>query len=279
MTGVIDIGSNSVRLLYNGIKYISITQLSEGLLFTGILGEEPIRRTIEAVKEYYNFAISLGASKVFVFATEAVRSSKNGLHFKELLFKENISLDIIDAITESKIGFLGAYNGGVKAVLDVGGASSEIAVGDEKRIYYSYSLPLGSVRLKDYSQDKNVLIPYIKSRVNEYGKVPNFEELISIGGTSSSLAAIHLRLEKYDSDAVHNFIFTYDDLQNTVERIIQTPVDKRAEIVGMHPKKTLILPCGGLLILSIMEYLKITHIRISERDNLEGYLALKGISK
>lgn len=279
MTGVIDIGSNSVRLLYNGTKYITITQLSEGLLFTGILGEEPIRRTIEAVKEYYNLAKSLGANKVFVFATEAVRSAKNGLDFKKLLLKENISLDIIDAFTESKIGFLGAYNGGIKAVLDVGGASSEIAVGDEKGIHYSYSLPLGSVRLKDYSQDKNILIPYIKKRVTEYGKMPNFEELISIGGTSSSLAAVHLALEKYDSDVVHNFIFTYDDLLHCVERIIKTPVDKRAEIAGMHPKKTLILPCGGLLILGIMEYLNITHIRISERDNLEGYLALKGISE
>ncbi|HKL73880.1 MAG TPA: hypothetical protein VJ903_03195 [Clostridia bacterium] len=275
MTAVIDIGSNSVRLLYNGIKYNSITQLSEGLMLNNTLSEIPMARTINAVKYYFHFALSLGALDVNVFATEAVRSAKNSAEFVKLLQDENIPIDIIDSYTESKIAFLGAYNGGTKAILDVGGASSELAVGDENGIYYSHSLPLGGVRLKDYSQDKNVLLPYIKTRLPEYGKVPHFDELISIGGTSSSLAAIYLELEPYDTNAVHNFIFSYNSISSTVNRIIKTPINERINIKGMHPKKTLILPCGGLLILGVMEYLNVDYIRISELDNLEGYLKLK----
>ncbi|HOO22609.1 MAG TPA: hypothetical protein PKY53_02890 [Clostridia bacterium] len=277
--GVIDIGSNSVRLLLNGKKVIRITQLSEGLMLTGHLNDAAMQRTSDAIKELYRFAKSSGADEVFAFATEAVRSAENGHTFKKLLTDESIELDVIDALTESRIGFLGAYTGGIKAALDVGGASSELAVGDEKGVFYSHSLPLGSVRLKDYSMDKNVLDSYIKSRVTEYGKVPPFEELISIGGTSSSLAAIHLGLEPYDPEIIHNYKFYYDDLKNTVDRIFATPVGERKNIRGMHPKKTLILPCGGLLIMGIMEYLNLEYIRLSERDNLEGYLALKGIKE
>lgn len=278
MTGVIDVGSNSVRLLYNGIKYNRITQLSEGLLYNNTLGEVPVSRTINAIIELYALAKTLGADKIFVFATEAVRSAENHSVFVEKLKVENITLDILSAEMEAEVGFLGAYNGGLKAVLDVGGASSELAVGDENGIIYSHSLPLGSVRLKDYSLDKNILNGYIKSRISEYGIVPKFEELISIGGTSSSLVAVLLGLEPYDTNAVHNFVLTYDDLNCTINRILNMPVIERVSIKGMHPKKTLILPCGGLLILGIMEYLNIDHIRISERDNLEGYLSMKQLS-
>jgi exopolyphosphatase/guanosine-5'-triphosphate,3'-diphosphate pyrophosphatase len=277
MTGVIDIGSNSVRLLYDGIKYNIVTQLSEGLFFENTLKDIPMLRTFDAVKSHYALAKNLGASDILVFATEAVRSAKNRNVFVKMLEKENITLDIISAETESKVAFLGAYTGGTQAVLDVGGASSELIIGNENEILYSHSMPLGCVKLKDYSQDKNLIIPYLKARIQEYGKVPCFDQLISIGGTSSSLAAVFLALEPYDTDAVHNFLFSYDDIASTVERIINTPEIERANILGMHPKKTAVLPIGGLIILSVMEYLNIKNIRISERDNLEGYLALKGI--
>lgn len=274
MTGVIDVGSNSVRLLYNGKKYSHITQLSEGMMFTNTLSEIAMFRTAEAISELYNLAQNLGAEKVLVFGTEAVRSATNQAEFIKKLTDKKISIDILSSDMEAIVGFMGAYNGGIKAVLDVGGASSEIAVGDESGIKYTHSLPLGSVRLKDYSLDRDTLKSYIATRIPEYGIVPPFEELISIGGTSSSLVAVLLGLEPYNTDIVHNFILTYDDLNATVSRILSTPIIERVNIKGMHPKKTLLLPCGGLLISGIMEYLKIDRIRISERDNLEGYLKL-----
>jgi exopolyphosphatase/guanosine-5'-triphosphate,3'-diphosphate pyrophosphatase len=277
MTAIIDIGSNSVRLLYNGIKYNTVTQLSENLFLDNLIKDIPMERTFIAVKKYYSLAKSLGAKDIFVFATEALRSAKNSNVFVEKLKKENIALDIISSDTESKIAFLGAYTGGKQAVLDIGGASSELIVGNEKEIIYSHSLPLGCVKLRDFSKDKDVLIPYLNKRVLEYGKVPKFDQLISIGGTSSGLAAVFLELAPYDTNAIHNFVFSYEEIKSTVERILKTPESERISIKGMHPKKTTVLPCGGLLILSIMEYLNIKHIRISEKDNLEGYLALKAM--
>jgi exopolyphosphatase/guanosine-5'-triphosphate,3'-diphosphate pyrophosphatase len=277
MNGIIDVGSNSVRLLFNNNKYNLTTQLSEGLMNTNLLNGKAIQRTCKAIVELYTFAQSSGAEKTFVFATEAVRSAKNSKEFVDLLKTYNITLDVLSPEMEAKIGFLGAYNDGVKAVLDVGGASSELAVGNSNNLIYSHSLPLGSVRLKDYSLDKNVLKKYVNTRVFEYGKVPEFDELLSIGGTSSGLVSILLGLEKYDTDIVHNFVLSYDDLNATVDRILKTPISERINIKGMHPKKTTILPCGGILISTIMEYLNINHIRISEKDNLEGYAFIKNI--
>lgn len=229
-------------------------------------------RTAEAVFYFFDYAKNKGAAKIYAFATEAVRNAENRFEFIDLLKKQNIDLDVISAEKESQIGFLGAYNGGIMAVLDVGGASSELAVGNGEKIFYSHSLPLGCVRLKDLSKNAEDLKNYISERVAEYGEVPYFDSLTVIGGTVSSLVAVKLGMETYDSETVHGYLFDKKSLNDTVQKISSVPPEKRKDIKGMHPDKILTLPCGGLLILGIMDYLNVDYIRVSEKDNIEGYM-------
>lgn len=273
----IDVGSNSVRLLLNGKKYLTNTQLAEKLVPGGNILPEAAARTSEAIKSFRRFALDNGADEVFVFATEAVRSANNGKDFAALLSADGIILDVLSPQTEAKIGFDGAYCGrGVfQAVLDVGGASSELAVGNEKGLVYSHSLPLGAVRIKDYSLDRREAEKLIDARVPEYGEVPPFTEMVTIGGTTSSLVAVRDGIEPYDPSKIHLKKITYAEMENTVSRILATPVEKRAAIKGMHPQKTLILPAGILLVMGIMRYLSLEEITVSENDNLEGYKRLQ----
>ena len=273
----IDVGSNSVRLLLNGKKYLTNTQLAEKLVPGGNILPEAAARTSEAIKSFRRFALDNGADEVFVFATEAVRSANNGKDFAALLSADGITLDVLSPQTEAKIGFHGAYCGrGVfQAVLDVGGASSELAVGNEKGLVYSHSLPLGAVRIKDYSLDRREAEKLIDARVPEYGEVPPFTEMVTIGGTTSSLVAVRDGIEPYDPSKIHLKKITYAEMEDTVSRILATPVEKRAAIKGMHPQKTLILPAGILLVMGIMRYLSLEEITVSENDNLEGYKRLK----
>lgn len=273
----IDVGSNSVRLLLNGKKYLTNTQLAEKLVPGGNILPEAAARTSEAIKSFRRFALDNGADEVFVFATEAVRSANNGKDFAALLSADGITLDVLSPQTEAKIGFDGAYCGrGVfQAVLDVGGASSELAVGNEKGLVYSHSLPLGAVRIKDYSLDRREAEKLIDARVPEYGEVPPFTEMVTIGGTTSSLVAVRDGIEPYDPSKIHLKKITYAEMENTVSRILATPVEKRAAIKGMHPQKTLILPAGILLVMGIMRYLSLEEITVSENDNLEGYKRLQ----
>ena len=273
----IDVGSNSVRLLLNGKKRLTNTQLAEKLVPGGALLPEAVARTAEAVKSFRRFALDNGAEKVFVFATEAVRSAKNGDVFRAALAADGVELDVLSPQLEAKIGFDGAYcgKGEFQAVLDVGGASSELAVGNDKGLVYSHSLPLGAVRIKDYSLDRKTVEKLVNERVCEYGKVPPFSEMVTIGGTTSSLVAVRDGIEPYDPEKIHLKKITYDEMEKTVSRILATPVEKRAEIKGMHPQKILILPAGILLVMGIMRYLSLQKITVSENDNLEGYKRLK----
>lgn len=273
--GIIDVGSNSVRLLLNGVKYMKNTQLSEKAASGGVLLPEAMQRTAEAVKEFVRDTTYCGAIPM-VFATEAVRSAKNKEEFLAILRADGIEVDVLDAETEARIGFDGAYcGGGIQAVLDVGGASSELAVGDENGIIYAHSIPVGSVRLKDYSDDNEKRAEYAKNLIEGYGSVPKFSELIIIGGTASSIVAVRDGIEPYDPDKVHLQKLTLSEIYSVIAKISETPVESRVNIKGLHPKKIHILPAGGILIAEIMKYLGVNEARVSESDNLEGYLRLR----
>ena len=203
---------------------------------------------------------------------------KTSKFFIDELKKIGLDLDILNSEEEAYVGFAGAYYGkGIKGVLDVGGASSELAVGDEKGIIYSHSMPIGGVRVKDFSPSPEKQYELCLDKVKEYGKVPDFEQLISIGGTSSSIVAIMKKLEPYDPDQVHMTVLTKEQLKDVVDYIDSVPACDRLNIIGLHPKKVLVVPAGGKIILSVMQYLGLDEITVSESDNLEGYAKLKGI--
>lgn len=270
--GVIDIGSNSVRLLYKGKKQILNTQLSEKNVPGGNLLPEAMERTAEAVFTFADMVLSDGG-KVTAFATEAVRSAANGAEFVKMITDKNIPVDVIPSEIEGLIGFNGAYDGnGTQAVLDVGGASSELSVGNKDGLIYSHSLPLGSVRTKDIGLLPPALNVEVAKRVKEYGAVPKFSKLIGIGGTATSLLAVRDSVEPYDKDKIHLKTITLSDIEKVVEYINSVPVEERKNIKGLHPKKILVVPAGGVLIAEIMRYLGIEEMTVSEDDNLEGYV-------
>ena len=275
---IIDIGSNSIRLFWMGEKPNENTQLAEDLIHTGRLKKEAMERTVDAIARLANRAKSEGADKVYAFATEAVRAAENREEFISRVKEVVDSFELVPAEKEALLGFNGAYPGtGTVAVLDVGGASSELAVGNEKGLIYAHSLPLGSVRLKDYDNDEKVRFGYAKERVKEYGTVPKFDKLVSIGGCGSVIAAVRLGLVPYDRNKIHGYTMTHDEMKETIDYILSVPVEERVDIKGLHPKKAVVGPVGGMIVLAAMEYLGVDKVELSEKDNLEGYAAYRGI--
>lgn len=273
--GVIDVGSNSVRLLYGGQKYVKNTQLSKNQLPGGPLEESQITDTYEAVKKFVDF-VRENDGEVRIFATEAVRSASNRDYFVSIIESLNVKVDVLSPEREALIGFTGTYfgNGKTQAVLDVGGASSELIVGSDKGITYSHSLPLGSVRTRDLGLYPPELNEAVSQKVLVYGKVPAFSELVSIGGTTSTLVAIRNQMKDYDRDKVHLSVLTRDEILDIVEYINSVPMKLRRYITGLPFEKRDVIPAGGVLVAEIMKYLGVTELTVSENDNLEGYLKL-----
>jgi len=282
---VIDVGSNSVRLLWGKVgrlnkKYVCSTQVSEGLDRAGVLGKEPMARTASVIREYAELARSQGAQVIYAFATEAVRAAKNGAEFVALVKKHaGITLDVIDGETEATCGYLGAAGTvGAVTVLDIGGASVEIICGVDGVVCYKKSLPLGVVRLKErYDGDFGALEQEITGLVDGYGDVPKTDKLVAIGGTPLTLCAMMDGQTVYDAERNDGMILRADDLCGFYDRIKRkTATELVAEYPTLSDRRAQTIAYGLCELIAVMKKLGVAECVASEADNMEGYLRLRG---
>ena len=279
--GVIDIGSNSVRLLLwaDGqtiYKKINTTRLGAGVEKTGRLSAEAIARTAHAVAAFKQEAERAGARKVLAFATAAVRSAANGADFtsavKDLC---GLSVEVVSGETEAKLGLIGALGGKDGGIIDVGGASTEVTVARGGRIVYAVSADVGAVRLRDAcGEERAALETFIAERIAVYGEVPPFNAY-AIGGTATSLAALALELEPYDPAQTDGLVLTAADVLRWAEKLLSLSMGERLALKGMDPRRADVLGGGALLLYRVMRAVGAEQVTVSEKDNMEGYLVCK----
>lgn len=280
MIAAIDIGSNSVRCsLHEGretiVKKLITTRLGEGMT-DGLLSREAVRRTVDAVAEFKEFARNMGAERLYAFATEAVRRAKNGGSFLYYLKKQTgIDVCLVSGEEEAELAVTGALGGDDGAVIDLGGASTELAVVRGGKLIYSHSLNVGAVVLKDTcGRDKSKLVPFIAQKTAEYGEVPPSEKVFAVGGTATSIAACMLGLKEYDPKAVHGSAHSVTELESFAASIEGLQPN---DIFSRYPidiRRSEIIYGGALLLLAALERAGADKFIASESDNLEGFTAL-----
>lgn len=278
----IDIGSNSVRLMMwaDGktlYKRINTTRLGEDLVSTGVMSPAAMQRTAAAVRDFAAAAAEEGAAKVYAFATAAVRRAANREEFLgEVRRVAGIEVDVISGEEEAEIGILGALGNSDGGMIDVGGASTEIIVRRGGKSVYAHSADVGAVRLYDAcGRDYDKLNGFITAALAEYGEVPACGAMCAIGGTATTMAAVALALEKYDPAVIDGTRIGVAQAGEMAQKLLSMPVDEVMKMRGMDPRRADIIGGGSLLMYRIMRMLGLSEITVSERDNLEGYVALR----
>ena len=280
-TAVIDIGSNSVRLMIpqkRGVneKKLNTTRLAENLSLTGFLSDNAMRRSAQAVEEFYDEAKNGGCDKIYVFATEAVRAAKNGKEFTDMLASRGITVDVIDGETEAEIGYLGAAGNEKSAtVFDIGGASVEIVCGKNGKILRKKSLPLGLVRLNDLlGKNEKDIEKYVSENVPLFGDFGKSPVLIGIGGTATSIGAMLSGETVYSAEKVHGIKVTLNEIVSLRRKIFDDCRGKNLHDVYpvISPLRAEIIPHGVIVTENIMRHLGYEEFTVSETDNMEGYL-------
>ncbi len=281
---VIDIGSNSVRLMLiaNGkvlYKRLSTTRLGQGLASSLHLLPEAIDRTANAVAEFYQIAKNESVENVYAFATAAVRTAKNGEVFTEKVRSLcGLQVEVVSGEREAELGILGALGNCDGAVIDMGGASCEIAVRTGGKTVYKKSVNIGVVRLKDECErDREKLLHAAMRAVNEYGAIPFIKEAYAIGGTATTLGALALGLIDYDGAMVTGTSITAQDLQAMADKLLTMPVAEIAKLPFMPVGRADVIAGGAFALAILMHELGIERLIISDRDNLEGYAIEKGV--
>lgn len=278
-----DMGSNSVRLLlgeYKNAKWHNENKT----LWTTRLGEKngdsnltslAKQKTKEALLEGIELAKKYGASEFKALATGAVREADNGKDFAKEVYDElGVKVTILNGQEEANIGFVGAMqdkkDDGSYVMVDIGGATTEIAIGTKEKLEFLESYKVGAVRMQSLSELSKDAIKdecrKIWPDLNEYQPL----KIVGIGGTFTSLAAMDLKLKVYDPKKVHGHVITrkwINKIQNTIREF---SLAERKNIVGLSPKRAEIIVAGIDIVASLMDFYNIDEIEVSEKDGLEG---------
>lgn len=279
--GVIDIGSNSVRLMISidGVtqdKFVKTTRLAEGMGTDNKLQTAPIERTAFAVSFFVQKAKECLADKIYIFATAAVRQAQNKQTFidkvKELT---DITIDVIPSELEAKLGALGALNGADGGIIDVGGASSEVLTIKNGKIIYSMSVDIGAVKIMNScGQDKDKILRLVDEMVEKYKTIPQ-SKYFGIGGTATTIASISQKMKVYNPKLVHGYSLSVKEIRKMRDALLNMSIEERKNLDGLQKERAEVIVGGVALIYAILKKAGVDQITISESDNLEGYLMLR----
>lgn len=270
ITAVIDIGSNSVRMLvfkktsrygfYLLKEAKSRVRISEHSYQNGGMLQEPaMLRAEKTIGGFAAIAHSLHARKIICVATSAVRDAPNKNEFlKRIHAKTGISIKVIDGQKESHYGGIAALNllpieDGV--TVDIGGGSTELALIKNGRIEDTISFQLGTVRLKelffDSAADIETAREYVQKQLEALPAHFCDSRLIGIGGTLRALAQALIKKEGYALNILHAYEYKMDKNREFFEAVIATEHFDRLKKLGFKQDRFDVIREGLLIFTEI----------------------------
>lgn len=299
MRAIIDIGTNSVRLLMAEKdekgewktlrKELRSTRLGEGMTDKATIGQGAKERTLSAVEEFTAMAKLEGAEDIFAYGTSIMRDASNGEEFAdEVTAASGVPVRILSGKEEAYYSYIGAAgtSGVITSVVDIGGGSTEICVGFGTDVGARHSFRLGCVRCsKQFDTTtargraelkKHCFTLFRETDLME--SMRNVKRWIGVGGTVTSLASMLQELEVYDSLKVQDYVIHPEDVSKILEKLSKMSYDDKCHMKGLLPSRADIIVAGVVILDSLMEYFALSEITVSDRDLSEGLLNADVIS-
>jgi exopolyphosphatase/guanosine-5'-triphosphate,3'-diphosphate pyrophosphatase len=308
----LDLGTNNCRLLvavparpgqFRVIDAFSrIVRLGEGLSATGRLSEAAMERSIEALRICAAKLSLRPGGRRRLIATEACRAAANGAEFLRRVHEETgLSLEIVDRETEARLAVSGCSSlveHGTSGVVlfDIGGGSSEIVLIDLSRrhtprlarhIVAWTSLPVGVVSLAEKFGGREVTPGIFAAMVDEVGRMldafghrgalgeiasgPDFH-LLGTSGTVTTLAGVHLGLERYDRRRVDGLWLTDRETDAIVDRLVNWSFEERVANACIGADRADLVLAGCAILEAIRRAWPASRLRVADRGLREGML-------
>jgi len=297
----IDIGTNSVRLLVVRLNpnhsYTILTRqkqqvrLGEGEFDEDEIQPEAIERLIVVCKKFTDLARTFSTEEFVAVATSAMREASNQNEILHLLRQEaQIDVRVISGQEEARLIYLGVASGihiedRLVFFIDIGGGSTEIAVGGDRTYQYLESFRLGALRLSNLyfprghngpvssDQYKRVQHHVKDTIIHSVRKIRSLNPVMAIGssGTIMNLAdiaqkAIHQNGSNGDP------VISGKELQKVIDLLCSLPLDQRRKIPGMNPERADIIIAGAAILDTFMKELGLDSLLTTSRGLQDGLL-------
>ncbi len=301
----IDIGTNSVHMvvvrIFTNLPAFSIiareketVRLGDRDPQTGNLTPAAIERAFGALQRCQEIAKSLNAQQIIAVATSAVREAPNGRDFVRSIETElGLPVNLISGQEEARRIYLGVlsgveFNNTPHIIIDIGGGSTELILGDSHEPRTLSSTKIGAVRLTaDFIPNNPVsdreflyLQAFVRGQLEraideikanlQLGEVP---KAIGTAGTIETLAAL-LNLDKNGQvpDRIHGFEIELSQLRNLINRLRRMTVAERSAMEGMSDRRAEIIVAGAVVLQEAMAMMGIQTLTVCERSLREGVI-------
>jgi exopolyphosphatase/guanosine-5'-triphosphate,3'-diphosphate pyrophosphatase len=285
--GVVDVGSNSVRLVvFDGAARSPayfynekiMCALGSGMSETGRLNPEGRKRALEALRRFQMLAEGMDTGPLVTVATAAVRDAEDGAEFcAEVERETGLKLCVIDGREEARLsaqGVLLGWPGSYGLVCDIGGSSMELAAIDGGTVGARISSPLGPFKLADLKGGKKGRKAHIRDTLaamqKELGEQRN--RLFLVGGSWRAIARIDMARRGYPLHVLHEYRMRPADLRATIKHIEKTDLETLRSTSGVSSSRIALVPLAAEVLREVLKTFKPRDIAISSYGIREGLL-------
>ena len=285
--GVVDVGSNSVRLVvFDGAARSPayfynekiMCGLGAGLAETGRLNPEGRERALAALARFQLLAEGMGATPLTAVATAAVRDAADGPEFRAEVERETgLKLWVIDGREEARLsaqGVLLGWPGSYGLVCDIGGSSMELAEIAEGRVGRRVSSQLGPLKLKDLPGGKKGRAAHIAEVVEELAAEmgPQHNRLFLVGGSWRAIARIDMERRGYPLHVLHEYRMTAKSVAQTVKFIEKADLEALRLACGISGSRMALVPYAAEVLARLVRRFQPKDIALSSYGIREGLL-------
>ncbi|HJU05152.1 MAG TPA: Ppx/GppA phosphatase family protein [Nitrospiraceae bacterium] len=298
--GILDIGTNSIHLVLAEVepdfsykildRFKDMTRLGDGAFKNRRLSEAAMARALEVIRNLTTLARNKGYDRIVAVATSAVREARNGGEFiEEVARQTGLTVRVVTGQEEARLIYLGVRHSMDLAdrpslVVDVGGGSVELIVGNRKAMVQGQSLKLGAIRLKDLYLRND---PPTKSMLHDLQKAVDaelasalhrfrtkaFDRLVATSGMAGNLTeVIYLRRTGRPVPQLNLATVTFKEVKAVEALLTHASFKDRLAIPGLDPKRADTLLPATIVFRSLMDLTKHRELTISDKAIREGLI-------
>ena len=301
-TAIIDIGSNTVRLVIydydarEGLHELGnmkvVARLRTHILPTGEMTEEGITLLEHILHDFIEMIEDFGVTDVRAAATAAIRQATNRNEIiKRMSKKLGLKIDLLSEEQEAYYGFAGvAYSLATPSAvtIDIGGGSTEITLFKDKELMHSYSFPFGTVSLKQMFVKGEVLSTNEQQQLNDYVR-EQFAQIawikdcnlpvIGIGGSARNIAQVHQQRQNYGLTGVHGYEMTAQDLRKLNDYLGNMTYDELKQLDGLSSDRADIIVPALSVFRILLNIVGTTRFQLTKKGLREGLVMERILEK
>jgi exopolyphosphatase/guanosine-5'-triphosphate,3'-diphosphate pyrophosphatase len=285
--GVVDVGSNSVRMVvFDGAARSPayfynekiLCGLGAGLRETGLLNPKGKARALSAIKRFQKLAQGMGIPPLTAVATAAVREAQDGPAFREEILQETgLNLWVIDGEEEARLSAQGVLLGWPDAkgmICDIGGSSMELAIVGDGEVGKRITSPLGPLKLQGLKGGRKGIRDHIKPIMADLAETMGVDHkrIYLVGGSWRAIARIDMERRGYPLHVLHEYRMSVRDVSKTIQYIRANKLEDIRAKTGTSSARMALVPIASEVLRQLVRTFKPREICISSYGIREGML-------